>query len=348
MKKVLIVGATGFGGLGLIEILLRHEQFEIAQIVARKDVGKRMSDVFPHLRGFCDLLVESPEDMNLDNIDLAFFSTPDRAGMTMIEEFHARNIPVIDFSGDFRFNTVDDYTIYAANKGMETKHHSPSILTGAVYGLPEKYADKIKNAKIVGNPGCYAIAMILGLLPLVENGLIASDTIICDGKTGVSGAGKNPGEANFYPQRHEDVNTYREGHHQHTVEVENIIQRVGNNSKKIFFIPQVVPLNRGILMNLYAQPTEPVNTEDLQTVYEKYYGDKPFVFVTASSPHTAHVRGSNMCVIRPMVDHRSGMLLVTSVIDNLLKGQSGNAIQCANIMMGFNETDGLMYPPFYP
>ena len=348
MKKVLIVGATGFGGLGLIEILLRHEKFEIAQLVARKDVGQRMSDVFPHLNGFCDLVVESPEDMRLDGIDLAFFSTPDRAGMTMIEEFHGKDIPVIDFSGDFRFNTIDDYTVYAANKGMDTKHHSPSILTEAVYGLPEKYSHRIRESKIVGNPGCFAIAMILGLLPLVEEGLVASDAIICDGKTGVSGAGKNPGEANFYPQRYEDVNTYREGHHQHTVEVENIINREGNTDKKILFIPQVVPMTRGILINTYIQPAKEMNTEDVQTLYEKYYGDKPFVNITAGSPHTSHVRGSNMCLIRPMVDDRSGTMLVTSVIDNLLKGQSGNAIQNANIMMGFNETEGLLQPPFYP
>ena len=286
--------------------------------------------------------------MDYDAVDLAFFSTPDRAGMAMIRNFYDRNIPVIDFSGDFRFTSHEDYTVYARNKGMDTDHAAADLLNSCVYGLPELYADSIRKARIIGNPGCFAINMILALLPVCTGGLIASDTIVCDGKTGVSGAGKNPGEANFYPQRHENMNSYREGRHQHLVEVENILNSAGNGSNKILFIPHVVPLNRGILCTIYADIAKQVNTEKIQKIYRDFYHNMPFVMVTDTSPQNADVRGSNFCKMRPFIDERTGKLVIVSVIDNLLKGQSGNAVQNANILFGLDETTGLMQTPFYP
>jgi N-acetyl-gamma-glutamyl-phosphate reductase len=348
MKKALIIGATGFGGLGLIEILLRHPGIEISQIAARKDAGVPVSRVFPHLRGSFDMVVDAPENLRFDGVDIAFFSTPDRAGMTLIKEFRSRKIPVIDFSGDFRFKTVHEYEVYARNKGMETSHAAADVLSSAVYGLPEIYAEKIRTASVVGNPGCFAICMTLGLLPVIEKGLVSSGSIVCDGKTGVSGAGKNPGETNFYPQRYENVNTYREGRHQHLVEVENVLNDRGTGPVKILFVPQIVPLNRGILITTYAPAPKGCTTKDLLELYNSYYTGKPFVRVIDSSPNTTDVRGSNVCEIRPLVDERTGMLLITSVIDNLVKGQSGNAVQNANLMLGFDETTGLNGLPFYP
>ena len=171
MKKAAIIGATGFGGLGLIDFLLRHPQIEIRQLAGRKDAGKQVSEVFPHLKGFCDLVVHSPEDIDLTGLDIAFFSTPDRAGMSLIREFYKKNIPVIDFSGDFRFTTPGDYAVYARNRGFEGDHLAADLLPETVYGLPEKFADRIKQARIVGNPGCFAVSMILGLLPAVETGM---------------------------------------------------------------------------------------------------------------------------------------------------------------------------------
>lgn len=347
MKKALVVGATGFGGLGLIEILLRHPQIEIKQLVARRDVGKRIHEVFPHLTGFCELPVQGNEEIDYNNIDIAFFSTPDRAGMALADKFIERSIPVIDFSGDFRFTNPDDYAAYAKNRGLETTHHTPHLLPQAVYGLPELYAEKIRTAKIVGNPGCFAICMILALLPAIKEKLIEDDTIVCDGKTGVSGAGKNPGEANFYPQRYEDVNTYREGTHQHTIEVENALRSVGGNHK-IFFVPQIVPLNRGILITAYGKAKKGITTQDAEEIYRHFYKSAPFVYITNRSPHTTDVRGSNRCEIRVLVDGRTETFFVSAVIDNLVKGQAGNAVQCANIMLGFEETAGLLVPPFYP
>ncbi len=348
MKNALIIGATGFGGLGLIEILIRHPRIKIKQLVARKDTGYPVSAVFPHLKGFCDIIVDAPEKIDYDDIDIAFFSTPDRAGMAMIKNFLHRHIPVIDFSGDFRFNNTGDYEIYARNKGMDSSHASPEVLKDSVYGLPEKYEDLISKAKIVGNPGCFAICMILGLLPAIEAGIITSDTIICDGKTGVSGAGKNSGEANLYPQRYENINTYREGSHQHIIEVENILNVIGKSQKKIFFVPQIVPLNRGIMTTIYADQNGSYTTEGIAQIYRDYFKNKPFVEITARSPNLTDVRGSNRCVIRPMVDERTGKIFITSIIDNLLKGQAGNAVQNANILLGINQTDGLNFPGYYP
>jgi N-acetyl-gamma-glutamyl-phosphate reductase len=344
--KALVIGATGFGGLGLIEILSRHPGIEIAQIIARKETGIPISSVFPHLRGYCDLIVEEADKIRYD-VDIVFFSTPDRAGMTLIHDFYKKGIPVIDYSGDFRFTSTADYEVYARNKGMASDHAAADILENTVYGLPEKYAETIRKAKVIGNPGCFAISMILGLLPAVESGIITSRRIICDGKSGVSGAGKNPGEANFLPQRNEDVNTYREGAHQHLVEVENQINKTGKNHT-VLFVPQVVPMSRGILTTMYADITPGHDTSSVLKLYREYYAGKPFVQITDRSPHTTDVRGSNRCEIRPMIDNRTGTLFVTSVIDNLMKGQSGNAVQCANIILGFPETTALDHPGFYP
>lgn len=348
MKNVVIIGATGFGGLGLIELLLKHPEFNITQIAARKDSGKKISEVFPHLTGFCELPVLETAEVNLKDADLVFFSTPDKAGMTLVHDFYAKGIPVIDFSGDFRFTSLDDYIIYAENKGMDTSHKAEERLADAVYGLPELYSNAIKKAKIIGNPGCFAINMILALLPAVSAGIITSDTIVCNGITGVSGAGKNPGEANFYPQRHENVNTYREGRHQHLVEVENVINKTGKSSIKILFVPHLVPVNRGILCTIYAETDKTYSDSEMLDMYAAYYKDKPFVKISQTSPQTAEVRGSNFCKIRPFTDKRTGKLIIVSVIDNLIKGQSGNAVQNANLICGFPETTGLMNMPFYP
>lgn len=348
MKKATIIGACGFGGLGLITIILKHSGLEIFQLIDKTNVGQPISHVFPSLKGHCDMMVESSDAIHYSETDIVFFSTPDRAGMTLIHDFYNKNIPVIDFSGDFRFASTDDYTIYAQNKGMEADHFAQDVLDKAVYGLPELNRDKIKNARIVGNPGCFAISMILALLPAVHHNIIDTTSIICDGKTGVSGAGKNPGEANYYPQRYENVNTYREGKHQHLVEVENILNSLHNSNLKIFFVPQIVPMTRGILTTVYCDIIPGYDTGTVESLYREYYKESPFVNVRDTSLNTAYVRGSNRCDLRALVDSRTGTLFITSAIDNLMKGQSGNAVQNANIILGFEETTGLDIPAFYP
>ena len=348
MKRAAIVGATGFGGLGLIDILSRHPEIEIASL-SSLDHGIKISDMFPHLEGICGLEVVPPEAIETAGIDIVFLSTPDQTGMKIARRFYEKKIPVIDFSGDFRFGTTDDYRVYAENKGMSSAHDSPDLLAASVYGLPEKYYDGITQADIIGNPGCFAISMILGLLPAVEKGIIDAGTVICDGKTGVSGAGINPGKTNSYPARYENTNTYKEGRHQHLVEVENILNR--SSAKKglnIMFVPQIVPMNRGILTTIYCDPASLCTTKTLTELYTEYYRNSPFVHVTEKSPSTAEVRGTNRCLISPRYDSRTGKVLIVSVIDNLMKGQSGNAVQNANIRLGFDQKTGLGLHPFYP
>jgi len=347
MKNAAIIGATGFGGLGLIDLLTSHPEINI-KVLAALDHGESISKMYPHLRGICDLMVTDPEMTDLDNIDIAFLATPDQVGMKIIRKFYERNIPVIDFSGDFRFSNIEDYKIYAANKGMSAEHSAPELLADSVYGLPEINRDLIKTAPIIGNPGCFAMAMILALLPLSEAGGIDSDTIICDGKTGVSGAGINPGQANSYPLRYEAANSYKEGKHQHLVEVENIISRSCGTDKKIFFVPQIIPMNRGIIVTTYVDIKDSYTDESLYSLYSNYYKESPFVFVSHTSPSTSEVRGTNRCVIRAISDKRTGKVVIISVIDNLIKGQSGNAIQNANIRLGFDENTGLNITPLYP
>jgi len=241
--------------------------------------------------------------------------------------------------------------MYARNKNMSEIHSSPELLEKSVYGLPEKNFERIKTAQIIGNPGCFAMAMILALLPAAENGLLKSRTLICDGKTGVSGAGINPGKANSYPLRYENSNTYREGKHQHLVEVENVINQsndLKDEKHSIFFVPQIVPMNRGILMTVYTDIDPKINTDTLNEIYKKYYQKSPFVYISSISPNTSDVRGTNCCNIKIIVDERTGKLLIISVLDNLLKGQSGNAVQNANIRLGFEQSCGLKLNPIYP
>jgi len=349
MKNAIIIGATGFGGLGLIDILSKHPEIKITELAAM-DHGKKISEMYPHLRGICDLEVKSPDDINIDDADIVFLATPDQVGMNIVRKFYDKKIPVIDFSGDFRFHSLDDYKTYALNKGMSDVHASPELLIESVYGLPEKNYDKIRNAPIIGNPGCFAMAMILALLPASEKGLLKNSTLICDGKTGVSGAGINPGRANSYPLRYENSNTYREGKHQHLVEVENVINQYSNNNEKhhIFFVPQIIPMNRGILMTVYADVDTNINTKSINDIYREYYKNSPFVHILDTSPNTSEVRGTNRCNIKIVKDERTGKLLIVSVLDNLFKGQSGNAVQNANIRLGFDQCTGLNLHPIYP
>lgn len=348
MKRAAIVGATGFGGLGLIDILTRHPEIEIASLSAL-DHGSRISAMFPHLEGICGLEVVPPEKIETDGIDIVFLSTPDQAGMKIARRFYDKKIPVIDFSGDFRFGSADDYRVYAENKGMTPSHDATDLLQASVYGLPEKYYDRIAAAGIIGNPGCFAMSMILGLLPVIESGMALPGTIICDGKTGVSGAGINPGKTNTYPARYDNTNTYREGKHQHLVEVENVLNRSASKGEyRIMFVPQIVPMNRGILTTIFCEPASPCDTGKLIELYREYFRRSPFVHVTEKSPSTAEVRGTNRCLLSPRYDSRTGRILIVSVIDNLMKGQSGNAVQNANIRLGFDQSTGLNLNPFYP
>ena len=349
--KVGIIGAGGYGGCGAVELLSAHPNVEIRALMDKQDVGKPMSDLYPHLTGFCDMAIMDPDDSDCpDDFDVVFFSTPDGVGQKGADHWLKKGVKVIDYSGDFRFNDPDVYQGYAERIGRSKAHSSPELLTQSVYGLAELHRKEIAESNLVGNPGCFAVSCILGLSPAMKSNLIDPGTIICDAKTGVSGAGKTPNAVFHYPARYDAMNAYRISGHQHVYEIERELGLVAGQDVRITFTPHVVPLCRGILTTIYAQLSEGQTIETVKTAYDSFYNEETFVrvFGPEKAQLSTHVRGSNFCNLSLNVDERTGKLIVVSLIDNLVKGQAGSAVQNMNIMFGMDETEGLLHPGIYP
>ena len=320
--KVKVVGATGYGGLGIIDLLLRHPCAEISALVAREDAGKRISDVYPHLAGFCDLPIYAADDPAVQGAyDVVFFSTPDRVGMADAKAELAKGAKVIDYSGDFRFTTLAAYQDYATRLGKDPQHLSPELLGTNVYGMPELHRAEIARANLVG-----------------------------DCKSGVSGAGKKAKPQFHYPERCEQINAYRLSGHQHVCEVERELGLQAGEDVTIIFTAQVLPISRGILSTLYGDLTQDVTEADVLDIYRKFYADSGFVRVLPSTAAvgTMSVRGTNFCDVVVSVDARTRKLRIVSIIDNLMKGQAGQALQNMNVMFGLPENTGLNQPGMYP
>ncbi len=352
MKRVKVIGATGYGGIGVLELLLRHPEVEVCALAATENTGHPISAMYPHMKGFCDLPVVTTEEALQQASDVTFFSTPDRVGMQYAAREVEQGAKVIDYSGDFRFNAPTAYAEYASRIGLATDHVAGELLDESVYGLPELHRARLDApARIVGNPGCFAVSCILGLAPAMAAGLVDPGSIICDGKTGVSGAGKKVNPAFHFPARHENMNAYRLSGHQHVCEIERELGLLaGEPDLRITFTSQVVPLCRGIMSTLYADLLAPLTEAELVDCYRAFYADAPFVRVFgADAPvGTMHVRGSNFCNLVISVDARTGRLRVVSYIDNLMKGQAGSAVQNMNCLLGFPETLGLDAPGMFP
>ena len=349
MIKAKIVGAGGYGGVGITELLLKHPDVEIGCLVSLSDTGRKMSDVFPHLRGFCDDVIVSPDDSKAnEKYDVVFFSTPDGVGMQTAETEIARGAKVIDYSGDFRFGSVERYAEYANFIGRDPVHKAPALLNETAYGLAELH-DISREQTIVGNPGCFAVSCILGLAPAVAAGIIDPKSIICDGKTGVSGAGKKPNAAFHYPNRYDNMNAYKLAGHQHVVEIEQELGLLGDDDVQITFTSQVVPLCRGIMSSLYAT-LDGQKVDEVLEIYREFNRNNLFVRVQdAQTPASiADVRGTNYCNLTVDVDERNNRLRVISHIDNLMKGQAGNALQNMNLMFGLDAGTALAVPGQYP
>ena len=349
--KVGIIGAGGYGGCGAIELLLGHPQAEIVALIDKQDVGKPVSELYPHLKGFCDLPLIDPGDPSCpDDFHVVFFATPDGVGQKVAPSLLNKGVKVVDYSGDFRFNDPETYRGYASRIGNEQEHASPDLLAQSVYGLAELHRDEIAGSSLVGNPGCFAVSCILGLAPALKAGIIETESIICDAKTGVSGAGKNPSPTFHYPSRYDSMNAYKISGHQHLYEIERELGLVAGNDIKITFTPHVVPLCRGILTTIYAQLKKGQGIKNVEDAYRSLYGGEAFIRVFGpESPLTStDVRGSNFCNLSLNVDERTGKLIVVSFIDNLVKGQAGSAVQNMNIMFGLEETAGLLQPGQYP
>jgi N-acetyl-gamma-glutamyl-phosphate reductase len=349
--KVGIIGAGGYGGCGAIELLLNHPHAQIGALIDKQQVGSPISDLYPHLTGFCDMPLIDPDDPGCpDDFQVVFFATPDGVGQKNAPSWLKKGVKVIDYSGDFRFNNLETYKGYAARIGRNPEHASPELLPRSVYGLAELHRAEIARTDLVGNPGCFAVSCNLGLGPAVKSGLIAPETIVCDAKTGVSGGGKNPTPAFHYPARYDAMNAYKVSGHQHVYEIEKQLSLLAGNDIRITFTPHVVPLCRGILSTLYARLNEGQDIRTVEEAYRSFYQNDPFVrvFGPQKPQSSTHVRGSNFCNLSLNVDERTGMLIVVSLIDNLVKGQAGSAVQNMNIMFGLDETEGLLHPGMYP
>ncbi len=353
MIRARVIGAGGYGGIGVSELLAGHAEAEVVSLVDVENVGRGIHEKFPHIEGLCDLSIEAPDAVSWKDggVDVAFTATPDGVGMTLAPAAIEAGVKLIDYSGDYRFDTPEAYADYARRIGKPKAHKTPDLLGKSAYGLAELHRAAIATASIVGNPGCFAVSAILGLAPAVKEKLVDVDTIVCDAKTGVSGAGIKPSATFHYPSRYENMNAYKIATHQHNCEIERELSLLAGREVRVTLTTQVVPLARGIMSCLYGQLTDSAMTgEQLHAHYEHFYAESPFVKVRAPGTPTSNndVRGSNYCVLSINVDPRTGRMIVVSHIDNLMKGQAGSAVQNMNILFGLEETAGLTRPAFYP
>jgi N-acetyl-gamma-glutamyl-phosphate reductase len=346
MINVAIVGASGYTGLELIRILQCHPEVAVTCLTSEQSAGKRISDVFPTLRGRCDIILENLEPVRIaEQADIIFTALPHKAAMEVVPTFLKLGRKVVDLSADYR---LSDPAVYG--EWYET-HLNPANLKKAVYGLPELKRSKIKKAKLVANPGCYPTSIILGLAPLLKKGLIDLSSIIADSASGVTGAGRSAKIDSLYCEVNEGYKAYGVGGvHRHTPEIEQELSLLAGEELKVTFTPHLVPMDRGILSTIYATPTQAVSGESLAGLYRDFYHGEPFVRILGNGnlPSTAFVRGSNFCDIAPLVDCRTGRIIVVSAIDNLVKGASGQAVQNMNLICGFPETTGLEGLALFP
>ena len=342
MIKIGIVGGTGYTGVELLRILAQHPQAQLVAITSRKEVGMPVAEMFPSLRGAVDLRFSDPKDAGLAACDLVFFATPNGIAMTQAQALLSGGVKVIDLAADFR---IKDIAVWEKWYGMT--HACPELVEEAVYGLPEANRDAIKGARIVANPGCYPTATQLGFLPLVEAGVVDDQHLIADTKSGVSGAGRKAETHILFAEASDNFKAYGVAGHRHLPEVRQGLARAAGHEVGLTFVPHLVPMIRGIHATLYGRLTKAV---DLQALFEKRYADEPFVDVlpAGSQPDTRSVRASNHCRIAVHRPQGGDMVVVLSVIDNLVKGAAGQAIQNMNLMFGLPETTGLMQVPVLP
>jgi N-acetyl-gamma-glutamyl-phosphate reductase len=342
MIRAGIVGGTGYTGVELLRILLLHPQVEVAVVTSRADAGQRVDRLYPSLRGLCDVVFSLPEIENLQDCDVVFFATPNGTAMHMAAELLKRGIKVIDLSADFRIKDVAEW-----EKWYGMSHASPELIAEAVYGLPEINRDLIKQASLIACPGCYPTAVQLGFLPLLEQQTIDTSHLIADVKSGVSGAGRKAEISSLMSETGESFKAYAVGGHRHLPEISQGLQQFAGKPVNLTFVPHLTPMIRGIHATLYARLTQPV---DLQTVFEQRYQNEHFVDVLPAGSHadTRNVRGSNRCQIAVHQPQGGDTVVILSVIDNLVKGASGQAVQAMNLMLGFPEEQGLATVALYP
>ncbi len=342
MISVGVVGGTGYTGIELLRILVSHPKVEIKVVTSRSEVGNKVSNLYPSLLPNLDLVFSAPEVAVLKDCDCVFFAAPNGTAMQIVPELLEAGVKVIDLAADFR---IKDSATW--EQWYKQPHACPELLDSAVYGLPEIHREEIKHAQLIANPGCYPTAVILGFLPLLESGIAESSQLIADAKSGVSGAGRAANVPTLFSEAGENFKAYNVNAHRHWPEIKQELEGVNKNEINFVFTPHLTPMVRGIFATLYLTN---INIDDMHALYQKRYADEAFVQVLDEGvlPETKHVRASNQCMLSVSKPYSGNTVVVLSVIDNLVKGAAGQAVQNMNLMFGIEETTSLMQPGLFP
>jgi N-acetyl-gamma-glutamyl-phosphate reductase len=340
-----IIGATGYTGLELLRLLLHHPEVEVTALTSQKYAGVPIDQVFPSLMKHLQLKCE---EFTIEQIskktDFIFTAVPHKTAMEIVPLFYRQGKRVVDLSADFRFK---DPAIY---EHWYQKHTCADLLPQSVYGLPELHREMIRNAKIVGNPGCYPTGALIGLIPLVKKEMVSLENIVIDSKSGVSGAGRDVILESLFCEVNEGVKAYKIFEHRHLPEIEQELSQLAKKKLSVAFVPHLIPMDRGILTTIYLTLNKKWKTEEVLNLFQEHYQNEPFIriYPKGKIPSTKDVRGSNYCDIGIIVNESDGRAVIVTAIDNLVKGASGQAIQNMNIMLGFPETMGLDILPLSP
>lgn len=344
--KVSIIGATGYGGLELIRLLEHHPHVHVHSVISGSQNGQWLADLYPHLTA---IITDQLQDIDVkrlaEEVDLVFFATPSGVSKDLLPDLVEAGLKCIDLSGDFRLDQGDVYRQWYNHEPAPAKY-----LENAVYGLSEIYAQRVQEASYIANPGCYPTAALLGLIPILHEGWIDPQSIIIDGKTGVSGAGRSLSLNTHFSETNESVKAYKLGAHQHIPEMERFLSQAADTHVNITFSAHLIPMTRGIMCTIYTNLTQDCTTADVLHIYEQFYAEHSFVRLRPEGkwPATREVYGSNYCDLGFLVDPRTNRLTIVAVIDNIVKGASGQAIQNMNLMFGWKQATGLNQIPIYP
>ena len=339
MIKAGIIGATGYAGQQLASLLVNHPEAEIKFVSSNSYAGQLFSDIYPQFYKILDMPLLSTEEARaaMSDVDVVFTALPNGLVFELAQLALEKGIKIIDFSADFR---LDDPDVY--EEWYKTEHTAKDLISKQVYGLAELWRDKIKGADLIANPGCYTTASILAISALLrEDGLVDTDHIIIDAKSGITGSGRKKDLSLLYAEAGESVKAYGIAHHRHTPEIEQELSKVAGKEIQVQFTPHLMPMKRGILATIYVDLKKDVTEDDLYAVYEKYYGDENFIRIRRGMCETRFVVGTNFCDISVRVDQRTHRAIITSCIDNMVKGAAGQAVQNMNAAFGLEETAGL-------
>jgi len=343
MFNVGIIGATGYTGSELVRILFNHPDVSIKVITSESHKGKKFSDIHPQFQGIVDYNLKSANEITPNELDIVFLALPHGISMEFVKKLIKEDIRIIDLSGDFRLSNKPVY-----EEWYKKEHTFPEGFDQAVFGIPELYEDKIKEAKLVANPGCFPTGAILALAPLISNNLIDKKKVIIDSKTGVTGAGVNPKLVTHFPNVNDNFKPYGIKTHRHTIEVQEQLSIIGKEDVTVQFTPHLLPVDRGILTSTYTTPLKKITEDKLKTLYKNFYSASGFIRIIEDLPELKNVRATNYVDIYPAYDIRTNNILVFSAIDNLVKGAAGQAVQNMNVMLNLKQETGLNQVPVRP